>query len=73
MSVRPQAAGTASGITGFMQMGMGALAAQAMSHLLSSAASALPLALAMLVLVVATAISYFALLRRRARGKEGRL
>ena len=67
VSVRPQAAGTASGITGFTQMGMGALAAQAMSHVLSSAGSALPLALAMLVLAVATAASYFALLWRPRR------
>ena len=32
VSVRPQAAGTASGITGFTQMAIGAVAAQAMSH-----------------------------------------
>jgi MFS transporter, DHA1 family, multidrug resistance protein len=69
VSVRPQAAGTASGITGFTQMGLGALAAQAMSHVLSSAASAAPLALALFLLVIATAVSYFALLRKRARGK----
>jgi MFS transporter, DHA1 family, multidrug resistance protein len=73
VSVRPQAAGTASGITGFAQMGIGALAAQAMSHVLSNAASAAPLALALFLLVIATAVSYFALLRRRGRRKEGRL
>ena len=67
VSVRPQAAGTASGITGFTQMGMGALAAQAMSHVLSNAGSALPLAVAMFLLVIATAVSYFALLWRPRR------
>jgi DHA1 family bicyclomycin/chloramphenicol resistance-like MFS transporter len=67
VSVRPQAAGTASGITGFAQMGLGALAAQAMSHVLSSASSAAPLALALFLLVIATAVSYFALLRKRGR------
>ena len=33
VSVRPQAAGTASGITGFMQMAIGAVAAQLIGHI----------------------------------------
>ena len=37
VSVRPQAAGTASGITGFVQMSIGAAAAQAMSHVVATA------------------------------------
>jgi DHA1 family bicyclomycin/chloramphenicol resistance-like MFS transporter len=48
VSVRPQAAGTASGFTGFLQMGLGALSAQIVSHLLDGANSALPMVLVML-------------------------
>jgi DHA1 family bicyclomycin/chloramphenicol resistance-like MFS transporter len=50
VSVRPQAAGTASGITGFTQMGLGAVAAQAMSHVIEHSQTAQPLAWAMLLL-----------------------
>ena len=64
ISVRPQAAGTASGVTGFVQMGMGALAAQAMSHVIATATTALPLAIAMLVLSVAATIALVLLVRR---------
>ena len=52
VSVRPQAAGTASGITGFLQMGLGAPAAQIAGHLLANAASALPMVLLMLALTL---------------------
>ncbi len=38
VSVRPQAAGTAAGITGFMQMGLGAATSQLIGHLLAGAA-----------------------------------
>ena len=48
VSVRPQAAGTASGITGFVQMGLGAVAAQLMGHLLAHAVTALPMSLTIL-------------------------
>jgi len=54
VSVRPQAAGTASGVTGFLQMGIGAAAAQAMSHLLAGASTAFPMAIVMLALALAT-------------------
>ena len=37
VSVRPQAAGAASGLMGFMQMGLGALTAQLIGHLLDGA------------------------------------
>src|SRR4029077_19047211 len=50
VSVRPQAAGTAAGITGFMQMGLGAATSQLIGHLLAGAATGLPLALIVLVL-----------------------
>ena len=65
VSVRPQAAGTASGLTGFTQMSIGALAAQAMSHVVASATSAMPLAIAMVVLSMATAMGSMLLPRRK--------
>jgi DHA1 family bicyclomycin/chloramphenicol resistance-like MFS transporter len=65
VSVRPQAAGTASGITGFLQMSTGALAAQGMSHIIASATTAMPLALAMGVFSVAASLAFYAFLMRR--------
>jgi DHA1 family bicyclomycin/chloramphenicol resistance-like MFS transporter len=50
VSVRPQAAGTAAGITGFMQMGIGAVVAQLVGHLIAGAPTALPLELIILML-----------------------
>lgn len=64
VSVRPQAAGAASGITGFAQMGLGAATAQLIGHLLDGAASALPLALIVLVLCAGSLIAFFALVRK---------
>ena len=43
ISVRPQAAGTASGITGFLQMAVGGAGAQAIAHVLAGAHNAMPL------------------------------
>ena len=40
VSVRPQAAGAAAGITGFMQMGLGAATSQLIGHLLDGAQTA---------------------------------
>lgn len=65
VSVRPQAAGTASGITGFTQMATGAVAAQAMSHVVATATTAIPLAIAMLILSSAAAASFYMFLRKR--------
>lgn len=65
VSVRPQAAGTASGITGFMQMSIGATAAQVMSHLVATATTAMPLAIVMAIVSVAATLAFYALLRRR--------
>jgi DHA1 family bicyclomycin/chloramphenicol resistance-like MFS transporter len=45
VSVRPQASGTASGVTGFMQMGIGAAVAQLVGHLITHASTALPMVL----------------------------
>jgi DHA1 family bicyclomycin/chloramphenicol resistance-like MFS transporter len=65
VSVRPQAAGTASGITGFVQMATGAAAAQGMSHVVATATSALPLAIAMVVLSAASMLAFYAFLGKR--------
>jgi DHA1 family bicyclomycin/chloramphenicol resistance-like MFS transporter len=65
VSVRPQAAGTASGITGFVQMATGAAAAQAMSHVVASASTAIPLAIAMLLLSAVTAVVFYVFLWRK--------
>jgi MFS transporter, DHA1 family, multidrug resistance protein len=64
VSARPQAAGTASGFTGFLQMGLGALSAQAVSHLLDGATTALPMVLVMLGFGIACAAAFVGLVRR---------
>ena len=64
VSVRPQAAGTAAGITGFLQMGLGAATSQLIGHLLAGAATGLPLALVVLVLCACGLAAFFALVRR---------
>jgi DHA1 family bicyclomycin/chloramphenicol resistance-like MFS transporter len=64
VSVRPQAAGTASGFTGFLQMGLGALSAQLVSHLLDGANSALPMVLVMLGFGLAGMAAFVGLVRR---------
>ncbi len=65
VSVRPQAAGTASGIIGFMQMSMGAAAAQATSYAVANATTAIPLAVVMLVLSAVATVAFYVLLRKR--------
>jgi MFS transporter, DHA1 family, multidrug resistance protein len=62
VSVRPQAAGSASGMTGFVQMATGAASTQVISMLL--AGSAMPMAWQMLVVVLATGVAYMVLVRR---------
>jgi DHA1 family bicyclomycin/chloramphenicol resistance-like MFS transporter len=64
VSVRPDAAGAASGITGFMQMGLGAGTSQLVGHLLAGASTAMPLAAIVLALCAASLIAFFALVRR---------
>jgi DHA1 family bicyclomycin/chloramphenicol resistance-like MFS transporter len=64
ISVRPQAAGTASGITGFMQMAVGAGAAQLVSNLVTPAQTALPMALVILSFAAMCLALYVALVRR---------
>ena len=65
VSVRPQAAGTASGVTGFVQMAIGAGAAQYGSHLLADATTPLPMSIAMLAFAVATGLAFGLLVRKR--------
>jgi DHA1 family bicyclomycin/chloramphenicol resistance-like MFS transporter len=64
VSIRPQVAGTASGMTGFIQMTVGALAAQLGGHVVAQAADATPMLLLMLFFGIATAVAVFALVRR---------
>jgi MFS transporter, DHA1 family, multidrug resistance protein len=63
VSIRPQVAGTASGVTGFVQMGIAAVAAQLGGHVISQATDALPMLLLMLIFGVATAAAVFTLVR----------
>jgi DHA1 family bicyclomycin/chloramphenicol resistance-like MFS transporter len=63
-SVRPQAAGTAAGIIGCTQMGLGAALVQYAAWLLGDATSALPMAVLMALMVVALAASFVLLARR---------
>jgi DHA1 family bicyclomycin/chloramphenicol resistance-like MFS transporter len=65
VSVRPQAAGTAAGITGFAQMALGAAVTQYAGTLLAESPTAIPMAVFMAVLVVALAASFALLVRRR--------
>src|SRR6202008_689177 len=64
VSIRPQVAGTASGLTGFIQMSVGALAAQLGGHVVAQAASATPMLLLTLFFGIALAAAFFALVRR---------
>ena len=64
VSVHPQAAGTAAGITGFLQMGLGAGTAQLVGHLLAGAPTAMPLAAVVLALCVCSLIAFLALARK---------
>lgn len=64
VSVRPQAAGAASGITGFSQMAIGAASAQAIGHVLAGAATPMPMVLIMLGFALATAVAFWLLVRR---------
>jgi DHA1 family bicyclomycin/chloramphenicol resistance-like MFS transporter len=64
ISVRPQAAGTAAGMTGFTQMAIGAAATQTVSIFLSMSTTAMPMAWMLLALAAATAVAYGLLARR---------
>ena len=64
ISVRPQAAGAAAGMTGFTQMAIGAASTQIVSIALAGAGSAMPMAWMMVIVVVATGLAYGVLVRR---------
>jgi MFS transporter, DHA1 family, multidrug resistance protein len=64
VSIRPQVAGTASGMTGFIQMAIGAAAAQLSGHVIAHASDAMPMLLLMLGFGVATALAVLTLVRR---------
>ena len=64
VSIRPQVAGTASGTTGFIQMAIGAAAAQLGGHVIAHASDATPMLLLMLMFAIATAIAVWTLVRR---------
>jgi MFS transporter, DHA1 family, multidrug resistance protein len=65
VSIRPQVAGTASGLTGFIQMSIGAGAAQLGGHVVAHASNATPMLLLMLFFGVATAVAVFTLVGRK--------
>ncbi len=64
VSVRPQAAGTAAGITGCVQMAIGAVFTQFGGWLLAGATTAVPLALLMGAIIVALVLAFWALVPR---------
>jgi len=64
VSVKPQAAGTAAGITGFTQMAVGAASTQAISILLAGSNSAMPMAWMMVAIVVAAGLAFALLVKR---------
>lgn len=64
VSIRPQAAGSASGLTGFTQMAIGAACTQIISLLLAGSATALPMAWMMLTVAVLAAVAFGWLVRR---------
>ncbi|MBI3703420.1 MAG: multidrug effflux MFS transporter [Rhizobiales bacterium] len=64
VSVRPQAAGTASGMTGFTQMAVGAVSTQVISMLIAGASTAMPMAWQMLAVAAMAGVAYVGLVRR---------
>jgi DHA1 family bicyclomycin/chloramphenicol resistance-like MFS transporter len=65
VSVRPLAAGTASGLLGCTQMLFGAAMAQIAGHLAAGASSAWPIILQMALTTVGCALAYVVLLRKQ--------
>jgi MFS transporter, DHA1 family, multidrug resistance protein len=66
VSIRPQVAGTASGMTGFIQMAICAGAAQLSGHLVAHASGAMPMLLLILFFGIATAAAVSTLVSRRS-------
>ena len=65
VSIRPQVAGTASGMTGFIQMTICAGAAQLAGHLVARSSDAIPMLLLILFFGIATAAAVSVLVTRR--------
>jgi DHA1 family bicyclomycin/chloramphenicol resistance-like MFS transporter len=65
ISVRPDAAGTASGAMGFLQQGIGSLLSQFGAYLGGHSATTLPLTSAIFALSIACAATMFFLVPRR--------
>jgi DHA1 family bicyclomycin/chloramphenicol resistance-like MFS transporter len=65
VSVRPEAAGTASGAMGFLQQGVGALVSQFGAYLGGHSTTTLPLTAAIFALSIACASAMFFLVPRR--------
>jgi DHA1 family bicyclomycin/chloramphenicol resistance-like MFS transporter len=64
VSVRPHAAGAAAGLTGFVQMALGAASAQGVALVLTGAATAMPMAWMMAAEIVATGVAFWVLVKR---------
>jgi DHA1 family bicyclomycin/chloramphenicol resistance-like MFS transporter len=64
VSIRPHVSGTASGLIGFIQMAIGAAAAQLAGYFIGGASSALPMLWQMLLFGIATGLAVFVLVRR---------
>jgi MFS transporter, DHA1 family, multidrug resistance protein len=67
VSVRPQAAGTAAGIQGFVQMGIAAASAQWVSHLLAAQGTAAPMAWMLFAASVISLLAFVVLVWRPSR------
>ncbi len=65
VSIRPQVAGTASGMVGFIQMMIGAGGAQLSGQVLAGASTAMPMLLLMLFFGIATGAAVFTLVTRQ--------
>jgi len=65
ISVRPEAAGTASGAMGFLQMGIGSLVSQFGAYLGGHSATTLPLTAAIFVISIACASTMIFIVQRR--------
>ena len=64
VSIRPQAAGSAAGLTGFTQMSIGAAVTQIVPLALAGAETAMPMAWMVLAVAAATGVAYVGLVRR---------
>lgn len=58
VSVRPEAAGSAAGIAGFLQMGLSAGMAQLVGHFLAGAATPLPMAIVLALCAVGALVAF---------------